>query len=237
MSIDSSADWYGLRAVSAVVSQTLALLTRSLEPGITTGELDAIAARFLESSGARSAPALVYGFPGTVLISVNEEVVHGVPGRRVIARGDLVSLDVTLELDGYVADAARSVIVGTGSPMANRLVRCAEEAFHAGLSVATAGVRVNEISRAVVLRQLDSAPEGRVHVDVSGYRQRRREALERFARSVAQEVVETGRAKALEPMSAADRKIVHDAVGEIEGVRTSSEGEEPARRVVISPAS
>jgi spoIIIJ-associated protein len=96
---------------------------------------------------------------------------------------------------------------------------------------------INEISRAVVLRQLDSAPEGRVHVDVSGYRQRRREALERFARSVAQEVVETGRAKALEPMSAGDRKIVHDAVGEIEGVRTSSEGEEPARRVVISPAS
>jgi spoIIIJ-associated protein len=96
---------------------------------------------------------------------------------------------------------------------------------------------INEISRAVVLRQLDSAPEGRVHVDVSGYRQRRREALERFARSVAEEVVSTGRAKALEPMAAADRKIVHDAVGEIAGVRTSSEGEEPARRVVIAPDS
>ena len=96
---------------------------------------------------------------------------------------------------------------------------------------------INEISRAVVLRQLDAAPEGRVHVDVSGYRQRRREALERFARSVAEEVVSSGRAKALEPMSAADRKVVHDAVGEIDGVQTSSEGEEPSRRVVISPAS
>lgn len=96
---------------------------------------------------------------------------------------------------------------------------------------------INEISRAVVLRQLDAAPEGRVHVDVSGYRQRRREALERFARSVAEEVVSSGRAKALEPMSAADRKVVHDAVGEIAGVQTSSEGEEPSRRVVISPAS
>ena len=94
---------------------------------------------------------------------------------------------------------------------------------------------INEISRAVVLRQLDAAPEGRVHVDVSGYRQRRREALERFARSVAEEVVSSGRAKALEPMSAADRKTVHDAVAEIAGVRTSSEGEEPSRRVVISP--
>jgi spoIIIJ-associated protein len=96
---------------------------------------------------------------------------------------------------------------------------------------------INEISRAVVLRQLDAAPEGRVHVDISGYRQRRREALERFARSVADEVVSSGRAKALEPMSAADRKVVHDAVGEIDGVATSSEGEEPSRRVVISPAS
>ncbi|MEO8696174.1 MAG: RNA-binding cell elongation regulator Jag/EloR [Acidimicrobiales bacterium] len=96
---------------------------------------------------------------------------------------------------------------------------------------------INEISRAVVLRQLDAAPEGRVHVDISGYRQRRREALERFARSVADEVVSSGRAKALEPMSAADRKVVHDAVGEIDGVQTSSEGEEPSRRVVISPAS
>ncbi|HUP75012.1 MAG TPA: RNA-binding cell elongation regulator Jag/EloR [Acidimicrobiales bacterium] len=96
---------------------------------------------------------------------------------------------------------------------------------------------INEISRAVVLRQLDAAPEGRVHVDISGYRQRRREALERFARSVAEEVVSSGRAKALEPMSAADRKVVHDAVGEIDGVQTSSEGEEPSRRVVISPAS
>jgi spoIIIJ-associated protein len=96
---------------------------------------------------------------------------------------------------------------------------------------------INEISRAVVLRQLDAAPEGRVHVDISGYRQRRREALERFARSVADEVVASGRAKALEPMSAADRKVVHDAVGEIDGVQTSSEGEEPSRRVVISPAS
>ena len=94
---------------------------------------------------------------------------------------------------------------------------------------------INEISRAVVLRQLDSAPEGRVHVDISGYRQRRREALERFARSVAEEVVASGRAKALEPMSAADRKVVHDAVGEIDGVQTSSEGEEPSRRVVIAP--
>lgn len=94
---------------------------------------------------------------------------------------------------------------------------------------------INEISRAVVLRQLDSAPEGRVHIDVAGYRQRRREALERFARSVATQVAESGVRRVLEPMNAPDRKIVHDAVADIAGVRTSSEGEDPSRRVVISP--
>jgi methionyl aminopeptidase len=149
MSIDSSADWDGLRAVSSVVSQTLTLLARTIEPGVTTRDLDAAAARFLESFGARSAPALVYGFPGTVLVSVNEEVVHGVPGDRVIARGDLVSLDVTVELDGYIADAARSLVVGNGPATAHRLVSCAKEAFSAGAAVAIAGARVSAIGRAV----------------------------------------------------------------------------------------
>jgi methionyl aminopeptidase len=91
----------------------------------------------------------VYGFPGTVLISVNDEIVHGIPGKRRLADGDVVSLDVTLEKHGYVADAARTVIVGAGSAEARRLVRCAEEAFQAGLAMARAGNRVNQIGRAV----------------------------------------------------------------------------------------
>ena len=149
MSIESSADWDGLRAVSTVASDTLALLANHVRPGITTGELDILAAQFLKARGAESAPALVYGFPGTVLISVNDEVVHGIPGRRVIAAGDLVSLDVTIELDGYVADAARSLVVTPGSSTAHELVACARAAFEAALAVARAGVRVSEIGRAV----------------------------------------------------------------------------------------
>ena len=149
MSIESSADWDGLRAVSAVVSHTLSLLAGAVEPGITTGDLDRMAAKFLAFCRARSAPALVYGFPGTVLISINEEVVHGIPGRRVIAAGDLVSLDVTVELDGYVADAARSMVVEPGEHTAHQLVGCAKAAFDAGLGVARAGTRVNEIGRAI----------------------------------------------------------------------------------------
>lgn len=149
MSIESSADWDGLRAVSTVASDTLALLANYVRPGITTGELDILAAQFLKAQGAESAPALVYGFPGTVLVSINDEVVHGIPGRRVIAAGDLVSLDVTIELDGYVADAARSLVVTPGSSTAHELVACARAAFEAALAVARAGVRVSEIGRAV----------------------------------------------------------------------------------------
>jgi methionyl aminopeptidase len=92
---------------------------------------------------------MLYGFPKTVLISVNDEVVHGIPGPRRLEADDLVKLDVTLELDGYIADAARTVIVGTGSDVARRLAACARAAFASALAVAKAGTKVNEISRAV----------------------------------------------------------------------------------------
>ena len=149
MSIESTADWDGLRAVSEVARETLDLLVRHVRAGVSTADLDALAARFLKASGAQPAPALVYGFPGTVLISINDEVVHGIPGPRVIAAGDLVSVDVTIELDGYVADAARSLVVAPGSKTAHDLVACAEAAFEAALTVARAGVRVSEIGRIV----------------------------------------------------------------------------------------
>jgi len=163
MSIESPADWNGLRAVAMVARQTLALLVHHVRAGITTGELDGMAGRFFEASGARSAPALVYGFPGNVLISINEEIVHGIPGGRRIRAGDLVSLDVTVEKDGYVADAARSVVVAPGSETAHRLVACTRAAFEGALVVARAGVRVSEIGRAVereVRRQGFSVVQG-----------------------------------------------------------------------------
>lgn len=95
---------------------------------------------------------------------------------------------------------------------------------------------VQELSRTVVHRQVPGTAAGRVRVDVAGYRQRRREALERFVQQVAEQVRESGVQKALEPMSPPDRKVVHDTVNEIDGVSTLSEGEEPRRRVVITPA-
>ena len=95
---------------------------------------------------------------------------------------------------------------------------------------------VQELSRTVVHRRVPGTAAGRVRLDVAGYRQRRREALERFTTSVAEEVRSSGVQKALEPMNPADRKVVHDTVNTIDGVATVSEGEEPRRRVVIVPS-
>lgn len=149
MSIQSPHDWKGVHRAGQVARETLDALAEQVRPGITTGELDAMAARLFARRGARSAPAAVYGFPGTVLISVNDEVVHGVPGSRTLKNGDLVKLDVTVEKDGYVADAARTVTAGEAGARASRLIACAVAAFDAALAVARAGNRVNEIGRVV----------------------------------------------------------------------------------------
>ena len=149
MSIETNADWKGLRRVGVIVRETLDALERSVRAGLTTKDLDDVAAAIVSRRGARSAPAVVYGFPGTVLISVNDEVVHGVPGSRRLERGDVVKLDVTLEKDGYVADAARTVCVEPIGAPARQLAACAKAAFDAALDVARAGIRVNEIGRAV----------------------------------------------------------------------------------------
>jgi methionyl aminopeptidase len=108
---------------------------------VTTRELDEVGADVFEQAGARSAPMLAYGFPGTNCISINDEAVHGVPSDRKLRAGDLVKLDVTAELDGYMADSAISVPVAETSYLTTALVAAAEHAV--------AGRRVNEIGRAV----------------------------------------------------------------------------------------
>jgi spoIIIJ-associated protein len=95
---------------------------------------------------------------------------------------------------------------------------------------------IQELARTSVQRRGGGTQEGRIRIDIAGYRQRRSEALARFTEQVAADVVATGQAKALEPMNPADRKVVHDTANGIDGVRTVSEGEEPRRRVVILPA-
>jgi len=124
-------------------------MKQNVRPGVTTRELDKIGAEVMRAHGAQSAPSLVYGFPGANCISVNEEAVHGIPGERKVKDGDLLKLDVTIEKDGFMADAAETVAVGKVSKESQELIDCAERAFAKAMLVARAGVRVFEIGRAV----------------------------------------------------------------------------------------
>src|ERR1700685_1841710 len=116
MSIRNRRDFEKLRAIGLIVREALDRTPAApVRPGITTGELDRIGARVLAAHGAESAPPKVYGFPGALCISVNDEAIHGIPGDRVVAAGDLVKLDLVAEKDGYLADAAVTVTVGETS--------------------------------------------------------------------------------------------------------------------------
>ena len=150
MSIDDERDLVALRATGRIVRAALEAMRDAVAPGVTTAELDAIGARVMREHGARSAPQLVYRFPGVNCISVNDEVVHGIPSdRRRLAEGDLVKLDVTFEKDGYMADAAITVPVGRVSARARALAGCAEKAFECALREARPGRSVRAIGVAV----------------------------------------------------------------------------------------
>lgn len=150
MSIRSYADFIGLREVGRIVHLALAEMAGYVRAGISTRDIAEVGGKVMRQSGARSAPALVYGFPGDVLISLNDEAVHGIPAdSRKVRAGDLVKLDVTFEKNGYMADAAITVPVEPASEDAKRLAACAERAFHKALQYARSNHRVNEIGRAI----------------------------------------------------------------------------------------
>jgi methionyl aminopeptidase len=149
MSINGPEEMQGMRAAGEVVRRMLDAMKQAVRPGITTSELDETGAAVMRAHGARSAPAMVYKFPGVNCISVNEEAVHGIPGKRVLNEGDLVKLDVTVEKDGFMADAAVTVPVGEVSDERRRLADCAERAFEKAMLVARAGFRVSEVGRVI----------------------------------------------------------------------------------------
>jgi methionyl aminopeptidase len=148
VSIETAEELQGMQRVGALVAHTLRVLRAHVRAGVTTGELDAIAARELRRAGATSAPAELVGFPGTTCISVNEEVVHGVPGARRLRDGDLVTLDVTPLLDGFCADAAITVPVGRPRPDARRLLRAADACLRATVAAAVPGAPLSAIGAA-----------------------------------------------------------------------------------------
>ena len=138
-----------MRAAGLVVGKTLELLRESVRPGMTTLELDRIAEDNIRSSGATPSFKGYHGFTGSICVSVNDEVVHGIPGDRVIADGDVVSIDCGAIVDGWHGDAAVTVAVGTVPDEALELMRVTEEAMWRGMAAARLGGRVTDISHAV----------------------------------------------------------------------------------------
>jgi methionyl aminopeptidase len=149
VSINTPEELASMRAVGEIVRRMLEAMKQAVRPGVTTAELDEVGGKVMREHGAQSAPQLVYKFPGVNCISVNDEAVHGIPGERTLREGDLVKLDVTVEKDGFIADAAITVPVGEVAEESWRLIACAEEAFSKAMLVARAGFRVSDIGRAV----------------------------------------------------------------------------------------
>ena len=138
-----------MRKAGLVVGETLDLMRRTVKPGMTTGELDAIAEDNIRSSGATPSFKGYHGFPGSLCVSVNEEVVHGIPGDRVINEGDVVSIDCGAIVDGWHGDAAATGAVGEVPARVRELIRVTEEAMWRGIAAASLGGRVTDISHAV----------------------------------------------------------------------------------------
>ena len=149
MTINSASELDGMRRVGRLVALALKAMREEARVGMTTAELDAVGAAFLRGHGARSAPQLTYDFPGFNCISVNEEIVHGIPGPRVLRPRDVVKIDVTAELDGYIADAAETVILPPAPSPAKKLRDCARAAFARALRAARAGNAVSDLGREV----------------------------------------------------------------------------------------
>ena len=138
-----------MREAGRIVALALDAVGKVVEPGITTQELDEVARRTIVEHGARPAFKGLYGFPANICVSVNCEVVHGIPGSRKLAEGDIVSVDCGAEIDGFNGDSAITIPVGIVSPEIARLIEETRNALYKGIEQAIAGNRVGAISHAV----------------------------------------------------------------------------------------
>ncbi|MDI3481405.1 MAG: methionyl aminopeptidase [Tepidanaerobacteraceae bacterium] len=138
-----------MKKAGKIVAMTLEKLEKAIRPGITTGELDRIAEEFIKSLGAYPTFKGYRGFPAAICTSINEEVVHGIPGLRVLKDGDIISIDVGASFEGYNGDAARTFIVGEADKKAVDLIEATKQSFFNGLAFAKPGYRLSDISHAI----------------------------------------------------------------------------------------
>ena len=149
IAIKSAQELDAMRHAGAIVGATLTLLKRSVEPGITTRELDNIAFKEITNHGAKPTFKGYRGFPASICASVNEEIVHGIPGKRVLKEGDIIKMDVGATIDGFIGDAAVSVPVGKVIQEAIELMETTRLSLEEGIKATQPGNRIGDIGAAV----------------------------------------------------------------------------------------
>lgn len=202
-----------MAAAGAVQAGALDLVAGKIRAGVSTAELDAAVERFIRSQGAVPTFKGYRGFPGSICASPNSMVVHGIPGRYRLSRGDILSVDIGVTLDGWVADAARTFAVGDVSATAENLLSATEAALHAGVQQCVAGNRIGDVSNAIqrvaedaglsVVRSLVGHGVGKnMHEDPQ---------VPNYGRCGKGTLLEEGMVLAIEPMTTAGRAPVRVA--------------------------
>jgi methionyl aminopeptidase len=138
-----------MRKAGLLVGETLQLLRETIKPGMTTSALDAVAAANIKRGGGKSNFLGYHGFPATICVSINDEIVHGIPGDRVILEGDVVSIDCGAIIDGWHGDAAFSTIVGVGDPEDQKMLDVCEESMWRGIAAGKKGAKLSDIGHAI----------------------------------------------------------------------------------------
>ncbi|MEJ2745084.1 MAG: type I methionyl aminopeptidase [bacterium] len=154
--IKSAKEIEKMRVSSRIAAEVMGVLGAMVKPGVETAELDLAAARFIQKRGACSAFRGYRGYPANICVSVNDEVVHGIPGDRVLRDGDIVSIDVGVQQDGYYGDMARTFIVGAVSGVKARLVEATRLAVEDAVAMALSGGRLFDISHAIERRAMEN---------------------------------------------------------------------------------
>ena len=147
--IKSAEEIAAMRQAGRIVATILEIMSQQVRPGMRTKELDSIAERELEKAGATSSFKGYRGFPASVCVSINDQIVHGIPGEQVLRKGDIVSLDFGAVYNGFHGDAAMTVSVGEVNPESKRLLEAAKGSLEAGISAARHGGRLGDISVAI----------------------------------------------------------------------------------------
>ncbi len=149
ITLKTPAETAKMREAGRIVAAMLAACRAAVRPGVTTAELDRIAAEILKKHGATSSFLGYHGYPATICTSVNEQIVHGIPGKRKLRDGDIIGIDAGAIVDGWHADAAVTVAVGEVAPEAAALIAVTEEALRRGIAAAQVGKRLGDIGAAV----------------------------------------------------------------------------------------